>query len=366
MVRVARGERCERTPVWVMRQAGRYLPEYRETRASLSSFFELCRSPQKVREVTLQPIDRFGLDAAIIFSDILVVPQALGMRVEMVAGVGPVLPEPLVDGADMQKRLNDAEHVCAELEYVYEGVRLTAEALRERDVPLIGFCGAPWTLMCYMVEGGGSKTFSKAKAWLFERPESAHRLLATLADAAARHLIGQARAGASLLMVFDSWAGLLGGDEFDEFCLPYLKRIAEALREALPGGAQRVPLIVFAKGAHYALEALAVGTLYDVVGLDWTMRADHARARVDAALRAAGIERSVVLQGNMDPCALYGDRASIERRVRAMLDRFAPPHAHIANLGHGMHPDHNPEHLRYFIDEIHRYSEEHSSRQKIE
>ena len=339
LLRTARGEATERTPVWMMRQAGRYLPEYQAVRAE-HSFFEVVGTPELAATVTLQPIDRFPLDAAIIFSDILVVPQALGLEVEMVSGKGPHFPDPL-DGPDDLDRLV-APDVQDALGHVFDALTLTRNELNGR-VPLIGFAGAPWTLMAYMIEGGGSKTYKAARAWLYAHPDAAHTLLQTITDVVVDYLIGQIEAGAQFLQVFDSWAGLLGPERFREFIVPYLSQIADRVSDAHPD----VPLVVFAKGAHHALDGLA-DTAYDVISLDWTMDPKAARLLVGDR---------VVLQGNLDPCTLYASPDAIEREVQHMLAGFGPQR-HIANLGHGMHPTHDPEHARAFIEAVHAHSEQ--------
>lgn len=338
-LRAARGEPTERTPVWIMRQAGRYLPEYRALRAE-EAFFDVCRTPELAAEVTLQPIDRFPLDAAIIFSDILVVPQAMGMSVQIVKGEGPQFDEPLRDPEDL-KRLVDPD-VHRDLGYVFEALSLTRRQLAGR-VPLIGFCGAPWTLMAYMVEGGGSKTFSRAKSWLYQHPSAAHELLDRLADILIEYLVMQIDAGAQAVQVFDSWAGLIGPDEYETFMMPSLRRIASELSSRRPDA----PRIIFARGAHHALDALA-DTEFDMIGLDWTIRPPEARRIVGT--RAA-------LQGNLDPCVLYAGPSVIREEVRRMLTEFGPI-GHVANLGHGMNPDHDPEHARVFIEAVHELSGE--------
>ena len=349
-LRAARGELVERTPVWAMRQAGRYLPEYNATRAVAGSFFALCESPELVAEVTLQPLERFELDAAIIFSDILVVPKALGMEVVMVEKLGPSLPLPL-DSPEALSRLTLPTDLPSSLGYVYSAIRATKQALAGR-VPLIGFSGAPWTLMCYMVEGSGSKTFSKAKSWLYRHPEASHRLLSILTEVVAEHLIRQAEAGADALMVFDSWAGELSPEAFRAFELPCLKTIAERIRQRFPGGPKRLPIIVFPKGSHYALEPLVLETCYDVIGVDWTLDPAVARARVEAVSAAP---RSVTLQGNLDPCVLYAEPPAIAEATSRMVASFGPQKL-IANLGHGMHPTHSPDRLKAFVDAVHQSS----------
>ncbi len=332
----ARREATEHAPVWMMRQAGRYLPEYRAVRER-HDFFEVVRTPELAAEVALQPIDRFPLDAAIIFSDILVIPQVFGLDVQMVAGKGPHFPEPLAGPGDLS-RLRTPD-VKADLGHVLEALTLTRRRLEGR-VPLIGFCGAPWTLMAYMIEGGGSKSFRTARAWLHRHPEASRELLDRLTDACARFLIAQIEAGAQVVQVFDSWAGLLGPRLFQRFALPALQALAARVGAAHPD----VPRIVFAKGTPYALDALAE-TAYDVISLDWTQ--DPAAAR-----RVVG-ERAT-LQGNLDPCALYAAPEDIRRQVRDMLADFGP-RGHIANLGHGMLPDHDPAHARVFIDAVREF-----------
>ncbi|KAJ1719946.1 Uroporphyrinogen decarboxylase in heme biosynthesis [Coemansia erecta] len=349
-LRTARGEPTERAPVWCMRQAGRYLPEFRAIRVE-NEFFKVCRSPALATEVTVQPIRRYTglLDAAIIFSDILVIPQAMGLDVQMVPGKGPHLPEPLRSPDDLS-RLTDKQSgysVDRELDYVYKAITNTRHALNG-EVPLLGFVGAPWTLMAYMVEGGGSKTFALAKSWLFKHPEASHELLSRIADVAAEFLVGQIRAGAQAVQVFESWAGELGPQDFATFSLPYLARIATRVKATYPD----VPMTVFAKGAHYALEQLAKDTLYDVISLDWTIDPAVARSRVDAAVQG---RRKVVLQGNLDPTVLFGDEQTIRERTREMCRAFGPA-SHIANLGHGMMPSHDPELLRVFLESVHEAS----------
>jgi uroporphyrinogen decarboxylase len=315
-----------------MRQAGRYLPEYHEAKGD-RDFFECCRDPEVASTITLQPVERFAglLDAAIIFSDILVVPQALGMAVEMVDKKGPHFPHPLRDpDSDPQYAAVMARDVdvARELDYVYAAITLTRRKLAGR-VPLIGFCGAPWTLFCYMVEGGGSKLFVHVKTWLYRYPEQTRALLQKIADVCVEYLVLQVQAGAQALMVFDSWAGELSPSSFSAFAAPYLRHIAAAVPKRLAElGLSRVPMTVFPKGAWYALdEACDMG--YDVVGLDWLHApADAARVRGD---------RPVVLQGNADPGVLYGTRAAITAAVEEMVAGFwtGRRKGWIANLGHG-------------------------------
>jgi len=348
LLRAARGEQTERAPVWVMRQAGRYLPEFREVRAK-HGFFDVCRTPELATEVTLQPIRRYAglLDAAIIFSDILVVPQAMGMTVEM--NPGPHFPEPLNAPADVAK-LRERVDVEQELGYVFAAI---TRARRELDgtVPLIGFCGAPWTLFSYMVEGETSRTYTKAKTWLFKYPEESKALLMRIADVCVDFLVGQIKAGAQLVQIFDSWAGELAPHHLREYALPALKHIASSVRTKLK--AQKiapVPMTLFPKGANTLLAELAADAGYDVIGIDWCVDAVDAR-------RAVG--DLVALQGNLDPNVLYGGREAIEREVKRMCERFRggkAPKAWIANLGHGITPGVDPEDMRFFLECVHKYS----------
>ncbi len=338
-LRAARGETTERTPVWVMRQAGRYLPEYRALRAE-EAFFDVCRTPELAAQVTLQPVDRFPLDAAIIFSDILVVPQAMGMSVRIVKGEGPRFDDPLTAPADLSRLTRP--NVLQDLGYVFDALTLTRARLQGR-VPLIGFCGAPWTLMAYMIEGAGSKTFARAKSWLYRHPEASRDLLDRLTDVLIEYLVAQIDGGAQAVQVFDSWAGLLGPQEYHTFMIPSLRRIAQEVSTRRPDP----PRIIFARGAHYALGSLAESG-FDVIGLDWTMNPLQARTVVGSR---------VTLQGNLDPSVLYAEPEVIRREVRRMLTEFGTI-GHVANLGHGLHPDHDPESVRVFIEAVHEISEE--------
>ncbi|EGO01619.1 hypothetical protein SERLA73DRAFT_103528 [Serpula lacrymans var. lacrymans S7.3] len=348
LLRAARGEQTERAPVWVMRQAGRYLPEFRKLRLS-HEFFDICRTPHLATEITVQPIRRYtGLvDAAIIFSDILVVPQAMGMEVLM--NPGPVFTDPLSTPADISK-LNHPVDVDKELGYVFEAITQTRRAL-DGEVPLIGFCGAPWTLFAYMIEGGSSKTLQKAKTWLFKYPEESQALLMRIADICVDFLVGQVKAGAQLLQVFDSNAGDLSPHDFTTFSLPGLQHIVNRVRARLADSSLPiVPITLFAKGASPALAARAG---YDTVGLDWTQ---DPRDVVASGVTAA-------LQGNLDPAVLYGGQEAIEREVKRMCSAFrtargGSTRAWIANLGHGITPGVDPEDLRFFFECVHKYSAE--------
>jgi uroporphyrinogen decarboxylase len=332
-LRACRREPVDRPPVWMMRQAGRYLPEYRAVRER-ADFLTMVGTPELAVEVTLQPVELIGVDAAIIFSDILVVPQAMGMTLSVEEGMGPRFHQPLRAPADFQ-RLRDPSP-GADLGYVLDALRLARRALAGR-VPLIGFAGAPWTLMSYMVEGQGSKAFTHAKRLLVEDATRAHALLARLARAVGEFLAAQVAAGAQAVQLFDSWAGALGPRDFREFALPYL---AEAARIAAAAGA---PVIVFAPGAGWALEAIAGATGADVIGVDWQTDAADARRRL--------ADVPVALQGNLDPSWLYAAPAVIRERTHQMLEAFGGQ-GHIANLGHGIHPDVPPDHARAFVDAV--------------
>ncbi|KAI1805992.1 uroporphyrinogen decarboxylase [Daldinia bambusicola] len=349
ILRTARGEDVERAPIWIMRQAGRYLPEYHEAKGN-RDFFECCRDPEVASTLTLQPIERFAglLDASIIFSDILVVPQALGMVVEMVDKKGPHFPDPLQSPDDGQysKVLNKKVDVAAELDYVYKAITLTRKKLNGR-VPLIGFCGAPWTLFCYMVEGGGTKLFIQSKKWIYRHPEESKALLQKISEVCVEYLALQVQAGAQLIQVFDSWAGELSPSTFKKFSEPYLAYISQNLPKRLAElGLERVPMIVFPKGANFALDSVCdLG--YDVVGLDWQI--DPAEA-----VKVRG-NRRIVFQGNADPGVLYGTKASITETVEEMVKGFGGgKKGWIANLGHGITPLVNPEDLKFYLQEIQR------------
>ncbi len=329
-LRAARGEATERTPVWLMRQAGRILPEYRKLRGSLSGFKELVETPALAAEVTIQPVDALDVDAAIIFSDILVVPDAMGLPYEMVEARGPLFPNVIQSAADVDKlRIADPhEH----LGYVLEALRITKKALNGR-VPLIGFAGAPWTILAYMVEGHGSKTFSKARRLLYQDPALAHRLLEKITATTIAYLQAQVAAGADVVQVFDSWAGILPPAHYTEFSARYIGQICAAL-------APLAPVTVFAKGAWWAVPEFAAMPCR-TLGLDWQQH--------PAAVRAAAPGRT--LQGNLDPAALYGTPAQVRAATQTMLRQFAGG-PHIANLGHGVYPDTNPDNVRVFVETV--------------
>ena len=347
IIKAALGEKTDHVPVWIMRQAGRYLPEFRELR-SRHPFFEICERPDLACEVTLMPIRRFNLDAAIIFSDILVIPQALGMKVEMLAGEGPKFPNPLTLDQPLERQIDLNVVIAKRLHYVYEAITITRHAL-EGKCPLIGFSGAPWTLMCYMIEGGGSKTMSKAKKWLYQEPDRSRRLLGLLADKVTDHLVEQARAGAQLLQIFESNAEYLSRELFQEFAYPQIIRICTHVKERLRAmGIVRLPLIVFAKGGHYAMDLLGSNeNVIDVLSLDWTMNPMEVRKKTG----------SMCLQGNLDPCALYGSPEKIESMTKRMIESFGTER-YIANLGHGIYPDVNFDRVELLVNAVHRISRE--------
>lgn len=328
LLRVARKLPAERTPVWLMRQAGRVLPEYRKVRQTAGDFKTMVKTPELAAEVTIQPVDILGVDAAIIFSDILVIPEAMGLNYEMEEKRGPIFPKKISSIADL-KSLHIAS--ADELRYVTDAIRLTKKELNGR-VPLIGFAGAPWTIFSYMIEGSGSKTFSAAKKVLYTQPAFAHQLLDMITQSTINYLQAQVRAGADIVQIFDSWAGILGPEQYNEFALPYIARICDAISE--------VPKIVFAKGAFFARQKFN-DVACDVVGLDWNMEIGESRALLP----------SKVLQGNLDPCALYGSFDDVKRETKKMLKAFGSSH-HIANLGHGLYPDTEVDKVRCFIDTI--------------
>ncbi|XP_066591405.1 uroporphyrinogen decarboxylase isoform X2 [Prorops nasuta] len=340
-LRAAKGETVDKVPVWIMRQAGRYLPEFQQIRAN-HDFFSICQTPTLACETTLMPIKRFDLDASIIFSDILVIPQAMGLVVEMRPGVGPVLPNPLIDPKDIE-RLKKPD-VGVELKYVADAITLTRKTLNGK-VPLIGFTGAPWTLMGYMLQGGGNPTMAKARCWLYRYPQETHDLLQRITDVIVDYLVLQVKAGAQALQVFESAGDYLNDHLFTEYSFKYFKQISERVRKQLAEEQHpMVPMIAFPKGATMnSIEILAKDHSYEIIGLDWKVDPTEARARVGP---------DVTLQGNLDPCALYGSEESIEERARNMVEKFGK-HRYIANLGHGILPDTPISSVEAFIRGVH-------------
>src|SRR5690606_11016866 len=333
LLRAAQGEATERPPVWLMRQAGRILAEYRAVRQEAGSFINLVTNPELAAEVTIQPVDLLGVDAAIIFSDILVIPEAMGLPYEMIEKRGPNFPKTVQSEDDLKSlKIADPEK---ELGYVLEAIRITKKRLNGR-VPLIGFAGAPFTIFCYMTEGKGSKTFSVAKKLLYTNPELAEHLLQMITDSTIAYLKAQVAAGANLVQVFDSWAGILSPQQYERFSLPYLRQICDAI--------DTVPVTIFAKGAYFARKA--IGELScSVVGLDWNMDIAESRALIPHK----------TLQGNLDPCVLYASYGEIKKETRAMLEAYGD-HPFIANLGHGVYPDTDTDKVRCFIDTVKAYT----------
>ncbi|KAB7699070.1 MAG: uroporphyrinogen decarboxylase [Plesiomonas shigelloides] len=340
-------EPVDMTPVWMMRQAGRYLPEYRATRAEAGDFMSLCKNPELACEVTLQPLRRFALDAAILFSDILTIPDAMGLGLYFETGEGPRFERPVRSLADVQKLgVPDPEQ---ELGYVMDAVRTIRRELKGA-VPLIGFSGSPWTLATYMVEGGSSKAFTRIKKMMYAEPQTLHLLLDKLADSVIVYLNAQIRAGAQSVMVFDTWGGALTGRDYREFSLHYMHKIVDGLLREHDG--RRVPVTLFTKGGGQWLEAIA-DTGCDAVGLDWTTSLADARARIGSR---------VALQGNMDPSMLYAPPARIEQEVASLLAEFGAGTGHVCNLGHGIHPDVEPAHAGVFVEAVHRLSQPYHAR----
>jgi len=333
ILRAARQEPVERTPVWFMRQAGRYLPEYRAVRKKVD-FLTLCKTPELAAEVTLQPVDIIGVDAAIIFSDILVIPEAMGMNLVIEENKGgPRFTDPVRSRHEIDLlRTIEPDN---ELKYVLDAIQLTKKQLGGR-VPLIGFSGAPWTLLTYMVEGGGSKNFRHAKEMIFNNPNDAHTLLEHLSQAIAKYLSAQINAGANIVQIFDTWGGILSPDAFEEFSLRYIKQIVESIKR------DNEPVIIFCKGCAYALDDMAnLGA--DVIGLDWTF--DIGRAREIINGRTA-------VQGNMDPTLLYSNPERIRNEVISILDKYGSYPGHIFNLGHGVLPDVPVENVKAFVNTV--------------
>ncbi|MEO8810086.1 MAG: uroporphyrinogen decarboxylase [Rhodanobacter sp.] len=339
-LRALRREPTDTTPIWVMRQAGRYLPEYRATRERAGSFMGLAKNPEYACEVTLQPLARFDLDAAILFSDILTIPDAMGLGLSFAHGEGPQFAHPLRTAADVDKLA--VPDMDGELRYVMDALRLIRKELHGR-VPLIGFSGSPWTLACYMVEGRGSRDFGKFKALCWEQPKLAHQLLDTLAQSVAAYLVAQAAAGAQALMIFDSWGGLLGPAPYREFSLRTMTQIVAMLKRE--PAARELPVILFSKGAGAHLAALA-DTGCAGLGVDWTTDLADARALTGGR---------VALQGNLDPAILRASPEVIRREARVVMDSHGNHPGHVFNLGHGITPEVDPEHVAVLVDEVHAY-----------
>jgi uroporphyrinogen decarboxylase len=342
LLRALRREPVDVTPVWIMRQAGRYLPEYRALRARAGDFRTLCTTPELASEATLLPITRFALDAAILFSDILTVPDAMGLGLYFVDGEGPAFRRPVRTAADVAALgVPDPEQ---DLRYVTDAIRLVRRAL-DGKVPLIGFSGSPWTLATYMVEGGSSRNFTEIKRMLYRAPETLHRLLAVLARAVAEYLNAQIAAGAQALMIFDTWGGTLSAHDYRVFSLNYMTEIVSVLKQNTLDS--HVPVIVFTKNGGQWLEAIADSGA-DALGIDWMTDLGDARERVGSR---------VALQGNLDPAALSGTPDSISREVAHILKRFGHGSGHVFNLGHGITPDIDPENVAFLVNAVHELSQ---------
>jgi len=329
------------TPVWMMRQAGRYLPEYREVRAQAGDFMSLCQNPELACEVTLQPLRRYALDAAILFSDILTIPDAMGLGLYFEQGEGPKFKNP-VQTPDAVEAL-DVVDTEKDLGYVLDAVKLIRRELNG-SVPLIGFSGSPWTVATYMVEGGSSKEFARIKSMMMNTPAVMHELLDKLAESVTGYLNAQIRAGVQAVQIFDTWGGALSAHAYKEFSLAYMKKIVAGLIREHDG--QKIPVILFTKNGGHWLEQI-VESGCDCVGLDWTIPINEARARVGD---------KVSLQGNMDPAVLYGDDASIRKEVGLILEQFGSGNGHVFNLGHGIHQHVNPDRVTAFVDAVHELS----------
>jgi uroporphyrinogen decarboxylase len=329
------------TPVWMMRQAGRYLPEYRATRARAGDFMTLCKTPELATEVTLQPLERFSLDAAILFSDILTIPDAMGLGLYFAEGEGPRFEHPLRTQSDISKLA--VPDMYDDLGYVMQAVSMIRRELDGR-IPLIGFSGSPWTLATYMVEGSSSKEFARVKGMLYEQPALMHQLLDVLAQAVTTYLNAQIEAGAQAVMIFDTWGGVLTTRDYQQFSLDYMQKIIAGLTREHEG--RRVPVVMFSKGGCQWLEDQA-GVGADALGLDWTLDIGRARDRVGDR---------VALQGNMDPCVLYSSPERIREEVAFILSSYGKGSGHVFNLGHGIHQHVDPEHDRAFIDAVHELS----------
>jgi uroporphyrinogen decarboxylase len=334
LLKALRGEKVERPPVWMMRQAGRYLPDYMKLRDKYD-FFTRVKTPELACEITLQPVEQIGVDAAIIFSDILVIPQAMGMEVLLEDGKGPFLPKTISTRKDIDNLITDGAEES--LAYVMKALKLTKQELNGR-VPLIGFAGAPWTLLCYMIEGKGSKTWEKAKQFAYTEPQLVHLLLQKITDITIDYLKAQVKAGADTVQVFDSWAGSLSPEDFKTYAQPYLLQIADALQHD-------APVILFPKGSWYALKDLSCSSAAGI-GIDWTITPEFARDQT---------ENKITLQGNFDPAKLLAPIPQIKKWVREMINEFGTQ-KYIANLGHGITPNVPVDHAKAFVEAVKEWS----------
>jgi len=333
ILRALKGEKMQRPPVWMMRQAGRYLPDYIKLREKYD-FFTRVETPELACEITLQPVDQVGVDAAILFSDILVIPQAMGLQVLLEEGKGPLLPKTVKTEEDIDALFTD--NAAQRLDYVMKAIKLIKQELNGK-VPLIGFAGAPWTILCYMVEGKGSKSFDKAKQFCFTQPKLAHKLLQKITDITIDYLNAQVNSGADLVQVFDSWSGMLSPADFKEIAQPYLLQIADAV-------SKKAPVILFPKGSWYALPDLANSSAAGL-GIDWSLTPQMARQMTG---------NSITLQGNFDPCKLLAPISQIKKEVREMIDGFGTDN-YIANLGHGILPNVPVDHAKAFVEAVKEY-----------
>jgi len=341
LLRALQNKRVDSTPVWMMRQAGRYLPEYRDLRAQAPNFLAFCQNSELAAKATLQPLQRFPLDAAILFSDILVVPHAMGLELHYGQGEGPYFSTPIRSSADLNKL--GMPDPAGELGYVSDTIRIVRRELNEK-VPLIGFAGSPWTVAAYMVEGKGSKNFNIIRAMRYQQPALLHRLLAHLSEATVSYLSAQINAGVQAIMLFDTWGSILSGADYEEFSLAYMQLILQQLPREQYG--EYIPRIIFTKGGGQWLEAMSDSGC-DAIGIDWTTDLSQARSRVG---------HKVALQGNLDPAALYAAPSDIRQYVRDVLNSYGYGSGHVFNLGHGIYPDIPVEHISAMVDEVHRYS----------
>ncbi len=340
-IKAALSQPVDMTPVWMMRQAGRYLPEYRELRAQAGDFMSLCTNPELACEVTIQPLRRYELDAAILFSDILTIPDAMGLGLYFKTGEGPAFEKAIKSEADVKSLF--VPDVFDKLKYVTDAVSTIRRELNG-SVPLIGFSGSPWTLATYMVEGGTTKNFGEVKGMMFERPDLMHKLLDVLADSVTAYLNAQIESGAQAVMLFDTWGGVLSTQNYQEFSLNYMTKIISGLQRNYDG--KQIPVTLFSKGGAGWLELMAESGA-DCLGLDWTIDIDQARERVG---------NKVALQGNMDPCVLYSNPERIKQEVGSILDKYGHGSGHVFNLGHGIHPTIDPKNVKAYVDAVHNLS----------
>lgn len=345
-LKAALSQQVDKTPVWMMRQAGRYLPEYREIREKAGNFMALCTNPELACEVTLQPLRRYELDAAILFSDILTIPDAMGLGLYFKTGEGPAFEKAIRTSSDVKSLFVPDIH--DKLSYVTDAVSLIRKELKG-EVPLIGFSGSPWTLATYMVEGGTTKNFGHVKGMMFEQPQVMHQLLDILAQSVTAYLNAQIESGAQAVMIFDTWGGVLSTRDYQEFSLKYMQQIIAGLKRSHDGN--QIPVTLFTKGGAGWLELMAESGA-DCLGLDWTIDIDVAKQRVGD---------KVALQGNMDPCVLYSNPQRIEQEVADILAKFGKGNGHIFNLGHGIHPTIEPANVKAYVDAVHQCSEQYHS-----